>query len=78
MAHGQVGKMVHYCRRLMLLLGDFGLLQRLTRGRKVATCRLLRQGLLGEGIGFGARLVELITALRDRHTSGEQRCRNPN
>jgi hypothetical protein len=78
MAHGQIGKMVHYSRRLSLLLGDLGLLQRLTRGRKVATCRLLRQGLLGEGIDLGARLVDLVTALRDRYTGGEQRCRNAN
>jgi hypothetical protein len=60
--------MVHYSRRLMLLLSDFGLLQRLTRGCKVAACRLLRQRLLSEGIDLGARLVELLTALRDRCT----------
>jgi hypothetical protein len=70
--------MVHNCRRLMLLLGDLGLLQRLTCGRKVATCRLLCQGLLRERIDLGARLCDLFTALRDRRAGSEQRCRDAN
>jgi hypothetical protein len=77
-AHGDVGEVIHYCRRLMLLLGDLRLLQRLTGGREVATRRLLCQRLLRKGVRLGSRLIELITALRNRRTGGQQRCGHPN
>ncbi len=38
--------MIDDCWRLLLLQGDLSLLQRLTRGLKVATCGLLRERLL--------------------------------
>jgi hypothetical protein len=63
--------MVHYRRRLIVLLGDLRLLQRSTRGVKVTTGRLLRQRLLGEHVDFGTCLLNLFTALRDRRTSRE-------
>jgi hypothetical protein len=69
--------MIHYRRRLIVLLGDLGLLQRITRGLKVTTGRLLRQGLLGERVDFGTCLLNLLTSLRDRRTSREQRRHGP-
>ena len=64
MALGQVGEMVDLGHRLLLLQRRVRLRQAVTRGLQILSGRLLRHGLLRQGLGGRAGAVQLVAMLR--------------